>query len=138
VIPDMEKIVGDYLRADDDVTALGAKVTGRRLGTSTVPWVLVTQLDVRDVGHGLEHFTDHLLQLDCYAGKTATQNEDGAAVATDLGRTCRAVLHAMTRAADLDVTVAAVTFVGMARIPDTDLEPAMERVILSVELRVHP
>lgn len=117
---------------------MGAKVFGRPPGSSRVPWVRLTQIDVQDVGHQLEHLTDHLLQLDCYAGDDATVQEAGQATATDLARACRQALHDLQGTTYSSLHVSSVAFVGMGRVADTDMEPAQERVILRTEIRVHP
>lgn len=135
VILDAESLVGGWLRDHADVMALDARVAGRTPDAMTLPWVRVTQLDARPAPRsGLEHWIDHTIQLDCYAGSDAMRAFDGQATASLLGRTARAVLKALEGTTADDAVIARVAFSTHLRAPDTTTEPAMERVILVADL----
>lgn len=128
MIPDAERLVGEYLRAHPDVTA---RVVGRTPGknASDPAWIRLTQLDAADdPTSGQEHLIGYLLQLDIYAG--------GQPEVWTLARAVRAALHAMPGTHG-DIVITAVRFTGMARIPDQDFEPARERVVLTTTVYAH-
>lgn len=138
MIPDAEKIVGDYLRTDPAVVALGAKVAGQ-MADSRGPWVKITQLDDTAVnGSRTDYLIEFMLQLDCYAGRDATAAEVGHREASLLSRTVRQALREMPDAQLNDAVVTGVEFVSNPRIPDTDFEPARERYARTVLIWMHP
>lgn len=131
-IPDAERIVSDYLRSHADVVALATRVVGKTPDTVSTSWVRVTLLDAaNEAGSRPERLIDYMLQLDCFAGATGGQPE-----ANSLARTVRAVLHEMPGLQG-GVVVTCVRFIGMARIPDTDFEPARERIVLTATVWMH-
>jgi hypothetical protein len=136
LIPDAEALVGDWLREHPAVVALDANVAGRTPTSMSKPWVRVTQLDARAVG-GLEHLIRFPLQLDCYAGREAMDAGVGQAEAKYLARTVRSILTGLAGATIDGVTVTHVRVLGDMRAPDTTLEPARERVVLTVEVSMH-
>lgn len=133
MIPDGEKIVAGHLRADPTISGLDARVVGKTPGSIVDPWVRVTLLDASDDFQGsIEHLVTYMLQCDCYAGEDGGQPE-----ANTLARTVRASLKAMQGSTTADATISAVRFAGMARIPDTDFEPARERVVITAVVIAH-
>lgn len=131
--PDVEAIVGAYLRQHPAVKALGAKVVGETPSNKEKLWVTVTQLDDPAVE---DHYSDYLIdwmgQFDCYAGATGGQGE-----ASLLTRTVRAALKELPDA-DLEaIIVSRARFLSCPRIPDTDLEPARQRFALTASLILH-
>ena len=134
LIPDVEDIVGDYLRTHPDVVAIGAKVVGTSLGTSTVPWVRVTCLDSPRRGP-IDHLIEFYLQLDCFPGTGVAKNVGGQAQVNLLQRTVRAALMALP-GASLSVFVTAVD-VRHARLLDTTVEPAVPYVALTATVWLH-
>ncbi len=133
MIVDGEKLVGAHLRGHASITALSARVVGKTPSSTETPWIRLTQLDARNERSEHEHFLAYYLQLDIYAGETGGQPE-----AITLARTAREVLHGMQYATHTGAVVSAVSFTGMARIPDTDFEPARERIVLDTTVRIHP
>ncbi len=133
MIVDGEKLIGTYLRTHASITALDARVVGKTPSSTETPWIRLTQLDARSERSEHEHFLAYYLQLDIYAGEDGGQPE-----AVTLARTAREALHQMQYATHAGAVVSAVTFSGMARIPDTDFEPARERVVLDTTVRIHP
>ena len=133
MIPDLEKVAGKYLREHATIVELSARVVGKAPpDTDSTPWVRVTQLDAqREPSSRVDHLISYLLQLDCYATEAGGQPQ-----ASLLGRTVRAALMDMPGARD-DATVTATRILGHLRSPDPDLEPARERVILTVEIHAH-
>lgn len=131
---DAELIVSQYLQA-----ALATRVVGRTPSNTSGTWITLTQLDARAVGdHRSDHFVDYLLQLDVYAG--------GRPELWPLAHAARAAMRGLpgVRTATgpddetLEAVVTGVVFSGMARIPDTDFEPARERVVLTASVYAHP
>ena len=136
-ILDVERITGDYLRADADITTLQARVAGQLPKTFTKPWVRVTQIDAANVtgNQRVEHLVSYLLQFDCYAG---AETDNAQAQASALGRTVRAALIDMQ-----DQTLDGAVITGAevrndARLPDLDFDPPRERRVLTVEIWAHP
>lgn len=138
VILDAEQLVGGWLREHDDITALDARVGGRTPDTLTHPWVRVTQLAAPDEGHGLERLIDYIVQCDCYAGSRAMSDFQGQATASALAKAARAVLKALEGTTTDGAVVTRVRFSTHLRAPDAAMEPAMERVILTAELKMRP
>lgn len=138
VILDAEQLVGDWLREHADIIALDARVAGNTPDTLTRPWIRVTQLDAPDEGAGLEHVIDYIVQCDCYAGSDAMRAFDGQATAKLLAATARAVLKATQGTTSDGAVISRVRFSSHLRAPDTTMEPAMQRVILTAELLMHP
>lgn len=134
MIPSAEKIASDYLRDHADIVALGARVVGKTPSDTADPWIRVSLIDARnESGSKTDYQLSHYLQLDCYAGADGGQPE-----ASTLTRTARTVLHGMPDASIAGVEVTQVTFAGMARVPDTDVdEPARERYVLTAVVRGH-
>jgi hypothetical protein len=136
--PNLEALVAKWLREHPDLMGLGVRVGPRIPESTTGPWVRVTLLDLPDDPvSGVEYLLDGMLQLDCYAGSTAAKNQTQQAEAYAVAATSRAVLRAMQGSTSDGVVVTRVRFNGHARIPDTDMEPARERYILTAEIMVH-
>jgi hypothetical protein len=134
VIPDIEKIVSGYLRELAELQDLDARVVGKTPGSTTAPWVRVTKLDAPNVSNArVEHLIAYLVQFDCYAGVKGGQPEANA-----LAALVRAALIALPATPDLGAVVTSSVIVGDGRIPDTDFEPARERVILTATVHMHP
>jgi hypothetical protein len=139
IIPDAEALIGAWLREHADLEALGARVAGRTPNSTTMPWIRVTQLDATPITRArTEHVIDYMIQLDCYAGKQATDDFTGQAEASTLARTARAVLKALEGTVADGVTVSRVRFTTHLRAPDMDMEPARERYVLTAEILMHP
>lgn len=136
--PNIEALVGTWLREHPEVSVLGARVAGATPATTTAPWVRVTLLGARDSrDSSIEWFVDYILQLDCYAGKAAQDSHNGQAEAWQLKATVRAALKDMQGRSFTDAVVTDVTFSGDARLPDTAMEPARERYVLTVTVSAH-
>lgn len=136
--PNVEALIGTWLREHPDVSTLGARVAGTTPATTTAPWVRVTLLDARDSdASSIEYFVQYMLQLDCYAGKAAQDAHAGQAEAWQLKATVRAALKDMQGRSYPGAIVTEVRFNGDARLPDTSMEPARERYVLTVMIRAH-
>jgi len=126
---DAERIVSDHLRAE-----VGARVVGKPPADTATAWVRVVQLDALDeVSSRAEWLLNYLLQFDCYAGRDGGQRE-----AKELGRRVRSSLVGMPGIENGEAIVTAVRIAGSARVPDTTLEPARERVVLTAVVHMHP
>ncbi len=138
VILDAEQLVGGWLREHEDIVALDARVAGRTPDALTRPWIRITQLAAPDEGHGLEHLVDYIVQCDCYAGADAMSDFQGQSTASALAKAARAVLRALQGTTTDGAVITRVRFSTHLRAPDATMEPAMERVVLTAELMMHP
>ncbi len=137
--PDLELLIGKWLREHPDLIALGVRVGPRTPERAAGPWVRVTLLDLRDSRVSeVEYLFDGWVQLDCYAGSSAVKAQTQQSEAHGVAAAVRAVLKSTQGTAADGVVVTRVRFNGHARIPDTTLEPARERYILTAEVMVHP
>lgn len=135
MVPDVEKIVGNYLRADAGVAAAapGVRIVGKTPGDIDRPWVRVTQINTVKAGRSSRDVLNgHVLQLDCYAGRDGGQPE-----ANLLARTVRAALDVIPAQHD-DAVITGTRPGGMSRIPDVDIDPPRDRVIVTVTVYAHP
>lgn len=136
--PNIEALVGTWLRDHPDVSVLGARVAGKTPDTTTAPWVRVTLIAAIDSeSSSIEYLIAYVLQLDCYAGKLAQDNHNGQAEARTLKATVRAVLKDMQGRNIGGAIVTDVRFDGDARLPDDAMEPARERYVLTAMVRAH-
>jgi len=135
-ILDLEKITGDYLRNDPDVTALGARVSGEIPKTFKNPWVRITQVDALNATGtpDVEHLVSYLLQYDAWAGE---ETDNQQAQASTLGRTVRAALVGMQGQTLQGAVVTGVEVRNDARVPDQDFDPPRQRRVLTVEIWAH-
>jgi hypothetical protein len=138
LLPDVEALVGSWLREHEDIATLNARVGSKTPDSRTRPWIRVTRLDAPRLAKAtFDHAIHPTLQLDCYAGKAAMDAQVGRREANLLGATARAVLMALWGTTRDDVAIGAVNFLGDRPVPDTTQEPALERVILTVEIVLH-
>lgn len=143
MIPDGERVVSNFIREHPDVQEITASVSGGTPADIEQPWVRVTQLGApNDPSSPVEHLIAFLIQLDCYAGgKDGTAGEGGQPQAKRLARVVRAALtDDLPGAADLyeDTIVTSARIVGHTRVPDTEIQPARERVTLTARVHMHP
>lgn len=135
MIPDGEKVTRAYLAANDDVEALGTRVVGRTPDSTAASWVRLMQLDAQKRSRR-EHLIEYLFQIDCYASKVGL-NGSPQGEASLIARTVRAALEVMPDAEHDGAVCTSTRVVGDTRRPDTDFEPARERVILTVSVHLH-
>lgn len=139
MIPDGEKLIGNYLREDARVEAAGARVVGKPPDDKTQPWIMLTQMNAQADPNTPDYLVTYHLQLDCYAGETGGQPE-----AKSLSRAAREALaeldganQTLSDAIGGTAVVSRVGFTGMIRLPDDGFEPARERVILDSRVTLH-
>lgn len=138
MIPAADALLATYLDEHADITALDARVAGATPLTLTRPWVRVTQLDASDDRvSGIEHLIDYLVQFDCYAGQEATTNHVAQSEASNLARTVRVLLKRLQGTTLSGAVISSVRFTGHLRAPDTTLEEARERYILTASIHMH-
>lgn len=130
LVPDVERLAYLYLKERQEVQALNTRLVGRTPEDTSRPWTRLTLLDQGGASLPVEHLVSSLLQADVYAGSQAQVLLHA--------RTIRAVLVEMPKASHAGAVVTRVRVIGMPRIPDTDFEPARERVILTVAIHAHP
>jgi hypothetical protein len=134
LIPDVEAIVGAYLRQHPAMKTLSARVVGETPSDKSRPWVRVTQLDDPAFeDHHADYLIDWMGQFDCYPGPTGGQEE-----ASLVSRTVRRALKELPDASVEGLVVSRVQFLSCPRLLDTDLEPARWRYARSATLRLHP
>jgi Protein of unknown function (DUF3168) len=132
-----EATIGDYLRDDPTLVSLDVRVAGEAPRGMTLPWVIVRQYDgTPEAGSGSRHLHVAYLQLDCYAGATATREHRGQAMAWDVADAVCSALDAIANTSFEDCVVTDATW-RKQRIPDPDLEPAQERVIVLTTVSLH-
>lgn len=137
--PNIEALVGKWLREHPDISDLGAHVGGEIPSSRLGPWVRVTLLGApTDPVSGLPYFVESFLQLDCFAGKRATDDREGQMEAWRVKATARAVLEAMQGSIADGVAITQVRVDDDSRVPDTSTEPATQRYILQIAVRTHP
>lgn len=127
---DGEKLLSNFLRTHASIVAEDTRIVGRTPGQTDDSWVMVTQL-----GGGQTDMADHLIdcyfQIDCYAGKAGGQPE-----ANSLAAAVRTALRDV--AGTHSGGVASPAWINdQSRVPDEDLEPIRERVILTVSVPIH-
>jgi hypothetical protein len=117
VIPDIEKSVSDYLRADPAVSAITTHILAKTPPKTDDPWVKVTMYGAPQLpGSRLDHLVPFALQLDCYAGLTG-----GKPQANDLVRAARAAVKQMEGGTYGGAVISAVNIRDMPHSPDPDL-----------------
>lgn len=133
--PDTEKIVGDYLRAESDITDLvGERVSGKHPRNTSTPWVKLTQIGDTAITSRPLHLYEVRLQFDCYGGDDeATAHEE----ASEIARTVRQVLSEAPDSTHTGAVISHVSFGPMSRVPDTGFEPDRERFVLDANVFIH-
>lgn len=128
MIPDVEKVLAKYLRAQT-----GERLVGKTPDDTDESWVRLVRLDARAAeGARHEHLIEGYVQLDCYAGEDGGQPE-----ANELGREIRAALADAPNHSHEDVTVTGVEIRSDARMPDQTFQPSRERVVLTAVVWMH-
>jgi hypothetical protein len=123
LIPDVEKLCADHLRAHADIVALNTRIRVTTPPDKSTSWVLITKINSPQV-NSPDHLVQFLVQFDCYAGATG-----GVPEVNTLERTVRAALGELPNAG--------VEILGGPRSVDTDLEPARDRVTLDAYIYAH-
>lgn len=128
-IPNAEAVVTAYLKDE-----MGERIVGKTPSDRSTPWVRVTLLNApSDAKSPVDHLIAFLIQFECYAGK----EEDGAqGEASALVLSVRSALDEMA-GVHSGATVTGARFVSMPRVPDTSIEPARERFILTANVFMH-
>lgn len=133
VPPDIEVIVGRYLRADPAVdSVVDSRIGSKHPSVTTQPWVrLILIDDTQAPASSVLHLVTAHLQLDCYAGS------GGNTQASLIARTVRAALADMPNVEHDDAVIAHVR-TNLRRLPDPDFAPARERYIVTADVTWHP
>ena len=134
MLPDTEVLVVAHLRATDAVMALTQRVGTKTPVSLDGQFAKVTLLDEgQNRRSSALHVVHPLMQIDCYG----SSNRDSAhAEASLLARTIREAIVAMPNASHSGAVVTAAR-ATQRRLPDTELEPARERYIVTCELTLH-
>lgn len=130
MIPDIERELSAYLRADPAVAALvDDRVYTIVPANPTFPLVALTRYGGAPVSPHILHADAAAIQLDCYA--------DRKAEAQTLAETVREALAAMPGVHGTAV-VTAVRFGRLQYLPDGTFDPAKPRYIVDVTIHHHP
>jgi len=135
MLPDIEVVVVAHLRNISAVTDLTTRIGTRTPGNLAGQFAKVTLIDDDQAPNSPAlHLVRALVQIDCYG----SSNRDSAhAEASLLARTIREAVHAMPAATHTGAVVTAAR-ARSRRLPDTDLEPARERYVLTCDITLHP
>jgi hypothetical protein len=136
-VPDIEKIVSDYLRADPAVSAITTHILAKTPPKTDEPWVKVTMYGAPQLpGSRLDRLVPFALQVDCYAGYTG-----GKPLANDLARAARAAVKQMEGGIYGGAVISAVSIRDMPHSPDPNLKDDQgnerERYILDATVYAH-
>jgi hypothetical protein len=130
LIPDIEKIVTDYLRAHADIVALNTRIRVTPPDDKSTSWVKVTKLSAPSV-NSPDHLIEYMTQFDCFAGESG-----GVPEVNTLSRTVRAVVKSMEGVTGA-ATITGVHFQDGPRNVDPDLEKARDRVTMTAFIWAH-
>lgn len=132
MIPDLEAVIGNYLRADAGVSAIvGDRVVGEPPGSHGLPWAMVALLDAPAFAEDpADHAIEALLQIDCYAG-TGRKGE-----ASRLARAVRAALADIADHEHVGATISGAR-ISSRWLPDTAFEPVRARYIVTATVWAH-
>lgn len=135
MIPDGLALAVAHLGAEPAVTDIvGERITDQTPGSVDGPWVRAQLLDApQDPRAPFDYLVAFMLQFDCYSGRGETQVE-----ANLLGRIVRASLNEMPFKSHADAVVTSVRHPSFRSLPDTDLEPARDRYVLTSIVVAHP
>jgi len=139
VIPDAHKVVADHVRTYPSVSTLQARVVNKTPDTLDKPWVRVSLLDAPSNGVP-DYLIAALVQFDCYAAKDGQQN-DGAPGAMRLALAVRESLtgddDGIARATHADAVVSGARINSFGELPDSEMEPARARVVITSTIWLH-
>lgn len=126
MIENFEKLVADYLREAD------VRVRVTTPDDTNTGWVRLTLLNAPQEDLA-DHFSGYYCQFDCYAGV-----DNGQPEVFELGGSVRTALR-MIAAADHELGVVTGSRIeGYSRVPDAEMKPARERVIITATIWAHP
>lgn len=134
MIPDIEKVLAEYLRGRDEFTSrvVGKTPSSKSPGGVSLSWVRLTVLDAPQAeGSTADRLVPFYVQFDCYAGADKEGEQHGQPEASLIARTVRALLVEMPDHSHSEAVVTAARINGMTRVPDAGFEPARERIILT-------
>lgn len=134
VQPDIEQIVGAYLREHPAVRAVVSRVVSRTPASTDTPWVRYQQIAEQPGGGMADFLIAPLLQFDCYAGR-----DNSRETASLIARTVRAALVEMEGVhGGAVITGVPPGLVSVSRLPDPDLgDPARERYVVTATVYCH-
>lgn len=122
---DAKRLVSEYLRDRIDT-----RVVGKPPDETDDPWVQVVVLG--GPSRVPDHLTSYTVQMDCYAGKIG-----GGPESRDIALAVREALADIAGTYDQGVASgAAIT--GWNELPDTDFEPARDRMVVTATVWAHP
>ena len=133
--PDPLVVLVSALKADAGVLAVTDRVGTRTPPELSRAFARLTLLDERASGPAL-HNVDALVQIDCYGSSSETSSQ---AEASELARAVRAALFDLPSPTPVEgAIVSSVQNVGIARIPDSTIDPPRERYLVTASVYLHP
>lgn len=135
-LPDIERVVSDYLRTNAGIVPLGTRIVGKTPDSTAQSWVKVTRITAPQLNGSVpDYLIPFLTQFDCYAGSGGGQPE-----ANQLGDAVREALTAMSGTYSSTV-VSCARIVSDGRVEDPDLRDSTghprERRVLTAEIYAH-
>lgn len=130
MIVDIEALAATYLR-DENFRARNTKPDEEH---RVEPWVEIHLVNApSDDVIPVDYLIGFLIDFNCYAGQNGGQPE-----ARGLVGAVRDALDLMRKTSFDDAVVTSVKFLSMPRVPDTEMEPARERYVLTARIHAHP
>lgn len=131
---DAERILTDYLLADDAVSAITTEILGQTPPKLQQPWARVSLLDDPSThGAAVDWLIRAEIQIDVFAGTGGTQDD-----AADLSLVIRDAIAAM-ESADVEGAVVTAATSRRRRMPDDSaFKPPMPRYMVTATVWMHP
>ncbi len=133
ILPNWEKVVTDFLRAQAELLArIGDRVYTAIPKGATYPLVRVTQITDEKMTSEPLWGVEAIIQVEAYGGTKAT--------ASGVARLCEGLLAARVRGtyADENAVVSGFSGGGMQDLPDDEYEPAKPRFVFTCSIFGHP
>lgn len=131
LLPDAERVVTTFLRAQSEVTSLvSTRVWTEISSNPTIPFLRVRRVSGAPAFNYPLYLDQPLIQIEGYASNKAT-----ARAVTETARACLAARLVGTQAAG--GVVAKVSFGAMSWLPDEDFTPPQPRYIADVTVHLH-
>lgn len=127
---DAKKLVSDYLRAHPDIEPV--RVVGKPPDNYDEPWIQVVVISGTSSMHPV-HLVPYSLQMDCYAGPTG-----GGPEARAIARAVVGALEGIAGEVHSEGVPTGAALTSFTELPDTDIEPARDRTIVTATVWAHP
>jgi hypothetical protein len=136
MIPNGQRVISDYLRGHADVEAVVSRVVAKPPdeGQRSIAWVMFTLLSAPQVeNYPPDWLVEFYFQLDVYAGATG-----GLPEIWSIATAVRRAIVQMPENGVEDAVCTRTKIYGFNPQPDTDMEPARERFVMTASAWLHP